>query len=632
MDRIRVLPDNVANQIAAGEVVGRPASVVKELMENAVDAGATSVTVSFRGGGKELITVIDNGAGMSENDARMAFERHATSKIASAADLFRLHSFGFRGEALPSISSVSELEVVTRQEGSELATKVNIAGGNFAGQEYTQGPKGTQFTIRNLFYNTPARRRFLKADPIEARHITTEFQRVALCYPEVAFSLLNNDVPVYQLPASNLRQRIVGVHGKAISGNLLEVSADTSIVKLEGFVGQPSAAKKTNKEQYLFVNGRYFRSGYFHKAIMQAYEKLVAAETQPSYFLYMTIDPEKVDVNVHPQKTEVKFEDEQAIWQIFNAAVRESLGRFGVVPMMDFEIDETLEIPVYNSNNPGFKMPDTGFNPDFNPFAEDDILPRGGSNPGTSSSYAHDMAEFRSRTFDIFEGELEEFESGGVSETGAVDRDLIEYITGESNTQGVLDIDSGAVTPTDIIRLNEKHCLMTVSGMVVVADIARMHYRVLFERYMAMLGNNSAVSQQLLFPETVEFGADDYHLLRSMEEELSSLGFNLEFSPGGKIGITGTPPELSPALASAALEEIAAKMRGEGVSPAEQKLEDMAAIMARKAALSPGTKIPDEAVAPMARELMACENFSFTPSGQNIITTITAKEIEQRLK
>lgn len=644
MDRIRVLPDNVANQIAAGEVVGRPASVVKELMENAVDAGATSVTVSFRGGGKESITVIDNGAGMSENDARMAFERHATSKIASAADLFRLHSFGFRGEALPSISSVSELEVVTRREGSELATKVSINGGTFAGQEYTQAPKGTQFTVRNLFYNTPARRRFLKADTVEARHVTTEFQRVALSYPEVAFSLFNNDVPVYQLPASNLRQRIVGVHGRNISGNLLEVSADTSIVKFEGFTGQPSAAKKTNREQYLFVNGRYFRSGYLHKAVMQAYEKLVAAETQPSYFLYMTIDPEKVDVNVHPQKTEVRFEDEQAIWQIFNAAVRESLGRFGVVPMMDFEIDETIDIPVFNVNNRGFKIPDTGFNPDFNPFTEEGSPRRGagaatpgggaaGGGSGTGSgavSYLDDMTEFRSRTFDIFEEGLREFESGGVSEPA--DRDLIEYITGESHTQGVLDIDSGAVTPVDIIRLDERHCLMTVGGMIVVADIARMHYRVLYERYMAMLGNNSAVSQQLLFSETVEFGADDHHLLHSVRQELAVLGFSLEFRDGGTIEITGTPPELSPALASSALEEIAARMRGEGVLPAQQRLEDMAAVMARKAALSPGVRVPDQAVAPLARELMACGNFSFTPSGQNIITTITVKEIEQRLK
>lgn len=622
MDRIRVLPDNVANQIAAGEVVGRPASVVKELMENAVDAGSTCVTVSFGGGGKEVIKVIDNGIGMSENDARMSLERHATSKISSAADLFRLRSFGFRGEALPSISSVSEMEVITRQDGSELATKITVNGGTFVGQEYIQAPKGTQFVVRNLFYNTPARRRFLKDNPVEGRYIITEFQRVALCYPDVAFSLFNNDTLVYQLPASNLRQRIAGVHGKAISGNLLEVSADTSIVRIEGFAGQPSAAKKNNKEQYLFVNGRYFRSPYFHRAVLQAYEKLVAADTQPSYFLYMTIDPEKVDVNVHPQKTEVKFEDEQAIWQIFNAAVRESLGRFGVVPMMDFEIDETIEIPVFNSRNTAFKVPDTGFNPGFNPFDE--------TGPKRGTSYDYAMTEFSG--FELFESPAGDGVGESNSTANLIDRDIIEYITGETSMQGVLDIDSGAVTPTDIIRLNEKFCLMTVSGMVVVADIARMRYRVLFERYMSLIGNNSAVSQQLLFPETAGFGADDYHLLRSISEELSDLGFGLDFQPDGRIEINGTPPELSPALAASALAEIASSIREGEISLKEHELEGMAAIMARKASLSPGARVPDEAVAPMARELMSCDNFSFTPSGQNIITTITVKEIEQRLK
>ena len=285
IEKIRVLPDGVANQIAAGEVVGRPASVVKELLENAVDAGSTSVTVNFKEGGRALIQVVDNGCGMNEPDARMAFERHATSKIASVEDLSRLHSFGFRGEALPSIASVAEVELRTRTASAEVGTRVTINGGAFVAQEPVQTPVGTQFLVKNLFFNVPARRRFLKEPTVEARHLTSEFQRVALCHPEIEFTLYNNDTLVYSLPPGNLRQRIAGICGKGLANNLLDVAVETSIVKIEGYVGHPSVAKKTNREQYLFVNGRYFRSPYFHKAVLQAYEKLIAPETQPPYFL-----------------------------------------------------------------------------------------------------------------------------------------------------------------------------------------------------------------------------------------------------------------------------------------------------------------------------------------------------------
>ena len=370
-DKIRVLPDGVANQIAAGEVVGRPASVVKELMENSVDAGSRTITVNYKDGGRSLIQVVDDGCGMSETDARLAFERHATSKIRRAEDLYQLASFGFRGEALPSVASVAEVELRTRTADREIGTQVVIHGGRFVSQEPVQTAVGTQFLVKNLFYNTPARRRFLKEANVEGRHIRSEFLRVALCNPEVAFSLYDNDVLIATLPASNLRQRIVSaIGGKDIAKNLLEVGADTSIVRIEGFVGRPSAAKKTNREQYLFVNGRYFSSPYFRKAILQAYEKLIAPDTQPSYFLYLTIDPQRIDVNVHPQKTEIKFDDEQAVWQIFNAAVRESLGRLGVVPMMDFEMDSSIDIPVFREDA-AFRIPDLGINPDFNPFREE---------------------------------------------------------------------------------------------------------------------------------------------------------------------------------------------------------------------------------------------------------------------
>ncbi len=373
-DRIRLLPEVVANQIAAGEVVNRPASVVKEMMENAVDAGARTVKVNFRDGGKDLIQIVDDGCGMSPIDARMAFDRHATSKITSAEDIYALHTFGFRGEALASIAAVAQVELRTRQEGDELGTVTEINGGRFVSQTPAAGPVGSQFFVRNLFYNVPARRRFLDKSTTSAAQIKTEFQRVALCNPQIAFELYANDAPVYTLGAATLAGRIVDVVGRHIKQNLLDVAADTSIASLEGFVGRPAAAKRRNSEQYLFVNGRYFKSTYLASAILKAYEKLIPESAQPSYFLYLTIDPARIDVNVHPQKTEVKFADEQAVWQIVNAAVRETLAKTGAVPLMDFDREGAVEIPVLQ-RGAVYGEPRAMSNSDYNPFREEYIDP-----------------------------------------------------------------------------------------------------------------------------------------------------------------------------------------------------------------------------------------------------------------
>ena len=345
-DKIRLLPEVVANQIAAGEVVNRPASVVKEMMENAIDAGATSVKVNFRDGGKDLIQIVDDGCGMSPIAARMAFDRHATSKIGAVEDIYALHTFGFRGEALASIAAVAQVELRTRQAGDEVGTQTEINGGQFAAQNPVMCPVGSQFFVRNLFYNVPARRRFLDKSTTSASQIKSEFQRIALCNPQIGFELYANAAPVYTLQASSLAGRIVDVVGRHIKQNLLEVEADTSIARIEGYIGRPAAAKKRNTEQYLFVNGRFFKSSYLTSAILKAYEKLIPENCQPSYFLFLTIDPGRIDVNVHPQKTEVKFADEEAVWQIINAAVRETLAKTGAVPLMDFDRDGVVEIPV----------------------------------------------------------------------------------------------------------------------------------------------------------------------------------------------------------------------------------------------------------------------------------------------
>lgn len=370
-DRIKLLPEVVANQIAAGEVVNRPSSVVKEMMENAIDAGARSVKVNFRDGGKELIQIVDDGCGMSPIDARMAFDRHATSKISSLDDIYALKTFGFRGEALASIAAVSQVELRTRQAEDEVGTLTTVNGGEFVSQTLAACPVGSQFYVRNLFYNVPARRKFLEKSTTSTGQIKSEFQRVALCNPQVGFELLMNDQPLYRLPAASLASRIVDVVGRHIKQNLLEVDADTSIVRVTGFVGRPAAAKKSNSsEQYLFVNGRYFRSPYFFKAILKAYEKLIPDACSPSYFLYLTIDPSRIDVNVHPQKTEVKFADEEAVWQIINAAVRETLAKTGAVPLMDFDQTDSVEIPVL-TKGAVYREPKAMSNESYNPFRAD---------------------------------------------------------------------------------------------------------------------------------------------------------------------------------------------------------------------------------------------------------------------
>ena len=373
-DKIRLLPEVVANQIAAGEVVNRPASVVKEMMENAIDAGARTVKVNFRDGGKDLIQIVDDGCGMSPIDARMAFDRHATSKIGAVEDIYALHTFGFRGEALASIAAVSQVELRTRQAGDEVGTQTEINGGQFAAQNPVMCPVGSQFFVRNLFYNVPARRRFLDKSTTSASQIKAEFQRIALCNPQIAFELYANDAPVYTLQAGSLAGRIVDVVGRHIKQNLLEVEADTSIACIEGYIGRPAAAKKRNTEQYLFVNGRFFKSTYLTSAILKAYEKLIPESCQPSYFLYLTLDPGRIDVNVHPQKTEVKFADEEAVWQIVNAAVRETLAKTGAVPLMDFDRDSPVEIPVLQKGAV-YSEPLAMSNSDYNPFREEYIDP-----------------------------------------------------------------------------------------------------------------------------------------------------------------------------------------------------------------------------------------------------------------
>ena len=659
-DKIRLLPEVVANQIAAGEVVNRPSSVVKEMMENALDAGATSVKVNFRDGGKDLIQIVDDGCGMSPIDARMAFDRHATSKITSVDDIYALNTFGFRGEALASIAAVAQVELRTRQEGDEVGTQTEINGGQFASQTPVMCPVGSQFFVRNLFYNVPARRRFLDKSTTSASHIKAEFQRIALCNPQVAFELYANDAPVYTLQASSLAGRIVDVVGRHIKQNLLEVEADTSIARIEGYIGRPAAAKKRNSEQYLFVNGRFFKSSYLTSAILKAYEKLIPENCQPSYFLFLTIDPGRIDVNVHPQKTEVKFADEEAVWQIINAAVRETLAKTGAVPLMDFDRDGVVEIPVLQ-RGAVYSEPQAMSNSDYNPFREEYIDPTapdpnedftgfdvpyrdGGAvsdnsaagfraGGGRSAAPAFPRGGGRSGLPATDDGEFEEFESGGgfeIASGGGFDDSALDFIPSEAAPEQQRFDMAQRPEFTDPMPLPGGYVAALLGGRFVVVDVRRARERILYEDYLRMLGNGSSVSQQLLFPERLVLSGDEYALLEENAVEFASLGFDIDFCGEGAVEVKGTPADMPADAVDKLLFELLQAF-ATPVSLADVRREKIAAVMARSGSKGAGRMLSREEAAALLTQLADTGSFSFSPSGKAITAEITPEDLRAKL-
>ena len=661
-DKIRLLPEVVANQIAAGEVVNRPASVVKEMMENAIDAGATSVKVNFRDGGKDLIQIVDDGCGMSPIDARMAFDRHATSKIGAVEDIYALHTFGFRGEALASIAAVSQVELRTRQAGDEVGTQTEINGGQFAAQNPVMCPVGSQFFVRNLFYNVPARRRFLDKSTTSASQIKAEFQRIALCNPQIAFELYANDAPVYTLQAGSLAGRIVDVVGRHIKQNLLEVEADTSIACIEGYIGRPAAAKKRNTEQYLFVNGRFFKSTYLTSAILKAYEKLIPESCQPSYFLYLTLDPGRIDVNVHPQKTEVKFADEEAVWQIVNAAVRETLAKTGAVPLMDFDRDSPVEIPVLQKGAV-YSEPLAMSNSDYNPFREEYIDPSApdpnedftgfdvpyrdggvvsdnsaaGFRTGGGRSAAPSFPQAAAGGFALpgaDAGEFEEFESGGGFEItpsgGGFDDSALDFIpSSAAPEQQRFDMPQRPEF-TDALPLPGGYVAALLGGRFVVVDVRRARERILYEDYLRMLGNGSSVSQQLLFPERLVLSGDEYALLEENAVEFAALGFDIDFCGEGTVEVRGTPADMPADAVDKLLFELVQAF-ATPVSLADVRREKIAAVMARSGSKGAGRMLSREEAAALLAQLADTGSFSFSPSGKAITAEITPEDLRAKL-
>ena len=640
-DKIRLLPEVVANQIAAGEVVNRPSSVVKEMMENALDAGATSVKVNFRDGGKDLIQIVDDGCGMSPIDARMAFDRHATSKIGAVEDIYALHTFGFRGEALASIAAVAQVELRTRQEGDEVGTQTEINGGQFASQTPVMCPVGSQFFVRNLFYNVPARRRFLDKSTTSASHIKAEFQRIALCNPQVAFELYANDAPVYTLQASSLAGRIVDVVGRHIKQNLLEVEADTSIARIEGYIGRPAAAKKRNSEQYLFVNGRFFKSSYLTSAILKAYEKLIHENCQPSYFLFLTVDPGRIDVNVHPQKTEVKFADEEAVWQIINAAVRETLAKTGAVPLMDFDRDGVVEIPVLQ-RGAVYSEPQAMSNSDYNPFREEYIDPTapdpnedftGFDVPYRDGGAVSDNSAAGFRTGGGRSAAFEEFESGGgfeIASGGGFDDSALDFIPSEAAPEQQRFDMAQRPEFTDPMPLPGGYVAALLGGRFVVVDVRRARERILYEDYLRMLGNGSSVSQQLLFPERLVLSGDEYALLEENAVEFASLGFDIDFCGEGAVEVKGTPADMPADAVDKLLFELLQAF-ATPVSLADVRREKIAAVMARSGSKGAGRMLSREEAAALLAQLADTGSFSFSPSGKAITAEITPEDLRAKL-
>ena len=659
-DKIRLLPEVVANQIAAGEVVNRPASVVKEMMENAIDAGAASVKVNFRDGGKDLIQIVDDGCGMSPIDARMAFDRHATSKIGAVEDIYALHTFGFRGEALASIAAVSQVELRTRQAGDEVGTETEINGGQFVAQNPVMCPVGSQFFVRNLFYNVPARRRFLDKSTTSASQIKAEFQRIALCNPQIAFELYANDAPVYTLQAGSLAGRIVDVVGRHIKQNLLEVEADTSIARIEGYIGRPAAAKKRNTEQYLFVNGRFFKSTYLTSAILKAYEKLIPESCQPSYFLDLTLDPGRIDVNVHPQKTEVKFADEEAVWQIVNAAVRETLAKTGAVPLMDFDRDSTVEIPVLQKGAV-YSEPLAMSNSDYNPFREEYIDPSapdpnvdftgfdvpyrdgvsdsaaGGLRTGGGRSAVPSFPRAAAGGFALpgaDAGEFEEFESGGGFEItpsgGGFDDSALDFIpSSAAPEQQRFDMPQRPEF-TDALPLPGGYVAALLGGRFVVVDVRRARERILYEDYLRMLGNGSSVSQQLLFPERLVLSGDEYALLEENAVEFAALGFDIDFCGEGAVEVKGTPADMPADSVDRLLFELLQAF-ATPVSLSDVRREKIAGVMARSGSKGAGRTLSREEAAALLAQLADTGSFSFSPSGKAITAEITPEDLRAKL-
>ena len=619
-DIIHLLPDSIANQIAAGEVIQRPASVVKELVENAVDAGAGHIQVNIKDAGRTLVQVIDDGKGMSETDARMAFERHATSKISTADDLFSLHTMGFRGEALASIVAVSQVELRTRLKGAELGTHLVFSGSELESVEPDACTEGSIFSVQNLFFNVPARRKFLKSNETEFRNIINEFERIALVNSQVALSLYHNDTEIFNLPESGLRQRIVNVYGKTLNQKLLSVDAQSSLVTISGFVGRPDSAKKRGALQYFFVNGRFMKHPYFHKAVMQAYEQLIPAGEQPNYFIYFTLDPATIDVNIHPTKTEIKFENEQPIWQILMAATREALAKSSAIPTIDFDVEDAIDIPVYNPVKEAapYKAPCVQVNSGYNPFE--------------TSSYKKPEFDW-SKLYNDFEGDRNAIRQGAEL-TGSFLASDISEPTIEADEVVVQDT-SGSLfndVSNPCYQYKGKYIITSLKSGLALIDQHRAHVRILFDQYITNIRQQRGASQQVLFPEIVEFTASEATVLPTLLEDMRFIGFDLTNLGNNSYAINGLPAGVENLDPVSLIRNMVDRVIDTGCEVHEEICDSLALSLAKAAAIRPGKILSGEEMDNLLASLFSCQESNLTPDGKTIISKLTDEELEKRFK
>lgn len=608
-DIIKLLPDSVANQIAAGEVIQRPASVIKELVENSADAGARSIDIVLKDAGRTLIQVIDDGKGMSDTDARMAFERHATSKISSAADLFTLHTMGFRGEALASIAAVAQVDVRTRLHDTSLGTRLMISGSRVESQTPEACPEGTNLIVKNLFFNVPARRKFLKKDSVELAQILREFERLALANPSLALSIMHNDVMLQHLRPASLLQRILALFGKTLDKNLLELDTDTSIVRISGFIGTPEGARRRNPLQYMFVNGRHMRHPYFHKAVISCYEELLPADMQPNYFLNFVVDPESIDVNIHPTKTEIKFENEQAIWQILNAAVRESMGRAGVGPALEFNKDDVPDIPAFNPVATSAKSA----------YHEPDIDRVHSAQKDRMLDWDKLYAEFERKANSTLPADVPTGLSSGLN--------LPLEPRGQKPMQGALDLE--VTESAAAMQLRNRYIITPAHEGLLLIDQHRAHKRILYERYLQRISSPKAEPpQSIMFPEILQLNAAGATVLEHLMPEVMRLGFDL--TPLGDFAwsINGTPSWASESVARDLLQAIIEQGSDGGEAPTDEIMrERLAMCMAEAAAVRPGQPLAPAEIDRITSDLFKLKSPAYTPDGRRTFLVLTLEEI-----
>ena len=610
-DIIQLLPDSVANQIAAGEVIQRPASVIKELVENSVDAGAKNIDVAVVDAGRTSIQVIDDGKGMSETDARLAFERHATSKIRQAEDLFNLHTNGFRGEALASIAAVAQVVLKSRQEGEEVGTQLSISGSRFEGQEACSSSVGSVFSVNNLFYNVPARRKFLKSNSTELNNILTAFERIVLVNPQIAFTLHSNNTELFNLKAGNLRQRIIDVFGKRINQDLLPVNVETTMCKISGFVGKPESARKKGAHQFFFVNGRYMKHPYFNKAVMTAYDRLVPQGEQVPYFLYFDVNPNDIDVNIHPTKTEIKFENEQAIWQILMAAVKESIGMFNDVPSIDFDTEDKPDIPVYNPDVvSSASAPKISLNPHYNPFK---------SSPSSGKPTA--VKPVDEQWEQLYEG---------LNNQDSVEREA-DIFESESETEINTSQSILAEKSPAHYQYKGKYVMTAVKSGLMIIDQHRAHVRVLYERYLEQIQQQTSHSQKVLFPEVLQFPVSDEVILEKLLPEMNKMGFELDNLGGGSYAVNAIPTGLDGVNPLHLVQDMVFSAKEKGVKALDEVHQSLALTLARNAAIPQGQVLSNEEMENLVNDLFACSNVNYTPDGKNVLCILKQQEIEHLL-